>query len=957
MRYSPMVGLACIAVAVWLAMPPPSFASTSKESLAEEIARAPLGSALREALEERQRFLNGLEQARPAPMRTPSQATTHRAAGPGRLVRLDLATGNTTTVRAAIPGLAGPVRMPGSQGLTLPGLGRDGGDKAPGGIRAAGGCTAPSTDLSTHGFPWRTVFKMLMRFNVGGTDFFYVCSAASVHPFHLITAGHCLYNWDPNDDGNESDAAWADEVWVWPGQTDLVDPFGCVSGCPVEEDYPYGVAKAVALYSYEGWTVDEDFDHDMAYIALDRRLGDRVGWMGAEAGFETSALNFDGYPTETPFVPACTNGPYPGFDADNVEGYSTFRIELCAFIYGGHSGGPEWRFDGTDRYIQGVNSTSDRMGSAEGTRLTVGKFDDLYDDIIPDDTADIPPVDRPELIEYVLDLDAKDLLTNSVCKGNTFQIEYNAYNVGFASSGAVTLDFYLSTNDCISNTDVLVGSLALGSLNANTFYNATTTLTAPCNLANGTYYAGWIMNCATAEYGTGDNAVIISDETITLTQTGPPSFTVSASGGNVNASCVFLAPYSTTITDDCGVDVSSIQVSATSLDGLATVGTPTVNINVVSPTEVEVSGQVAVSALTGCPADVRITVEAEDLCGLSTTRSRDIQVNDTIAPTITVALSQTSLWPPNHKLVTINATVVAADNCPNTTWTLQSITSDEPENGLGDGDAAPDIVDAALGTADIEFKLRAERAGGGDGRVYTIVYGVSDACGNSSQAVAHVEVPHDRGGGASMAMGNDGPMLIVYGRPQEPASEVDPSTVWVGTNDFIQVQAQGSPHLADLDSDGIEDAAFGFGALSPDAILEAIEAGLPAYARWERSGAGYLALMTMLVPGIGNDWPTVGRLAPTRDEPLPTEVAAFVRPNPSRGAANVMFALPTAGRVRLTVWDIAGREVARLADGEWPAGLHTVRFEPIAGQSSAQVYLYRLEALGRTLRGRFVLLR
>ena len=47
---------------------------------------------------------------------------------------------------------------------------------------------------------------------------------------------------------------------------------------------------------------------------------------------------------------------------------------------------------------------------------------------------------------------------------------------------------------------------------------------------------------------------------------------------------------------------------------------------------------------------------------------------------------------------------------------------------------------------DFDFKLRAERAGTGDGREYRAMYTATDASGNETSATSLVLVPHDRGG-------------------------------------------------------------------------------------------------------------------------------------------------------------------------------------------------------------------
>ena len=133
-----------------------------------------------------------------------------------------------------------------------------------------------------------------------------------------------------------------------------------------------------------------------------------------------------------------------------------------------------------------------------------------------------------------------------------------------------------------------------------------------------------------------------------------------------------------------------------------------------------------------------------------------VHVIDTTPPTIAVSLDRTVLWPPNHKMVTINATVSVADVCdPNPTFVLVSIVSNEPDNGLGDGDTVNDIQGASYGTADTQFQLRSERQGIGTGRRYTITYRGSDSSGNSTDAVVVVRVPHDQHGSAIAADGWD----------------------------------------------------------------------------------------------------------------------------------------------------------------------------------------------------------
>ncbi len=119
-----------------------------------------------------------------------------------------------------------------------------------------------------------------------------------------------------------------------------------------------------------------------------------------------------------------------------------------------------------------------------------------------------------------------------------------------------------------------------------------------------------------------------------------------------------------------------------------------------------------------------------------------IGICETTPPVVEVTATPDSLWPPNHKYKDIATTVAVTDADPNAVVTLVSVTSNEADNGLGDGDTANDIVIVD----DFTFQLRAERSGTGNGRVYTITYEVVDGCGNSTTATATVTVPKNKNG-------------------------------------------------------------------------------------------------------------------------------------------------------------------------------------------------------------------
>jgi hypothetical protein len=68
-------------------------------------------------------------------------------------------------------------------------------------------------------------------------------------------------------------------------------------------------------------------------------------------------------------------------------------------------------------------------------------------------------------------------------------------------------------------------------------------------------------------------------------------------------------------------------------------------------------------------------------------------------------------------------------------------------------------------------------------------------------------------------------------------------------------------------------------------------------------------------------------------------------PNPFNPRTMITFTLPRTSRVTLRVYDLLGREIAALVDGEsLAAGTHDVSFD--ASHLSSGVYFYRLQADG-----------
>jgi hypothetical protein len=152
-------------------------------------------------------------------------------------------------------------------------------------------------------------------------------------------------------------------------------------------------------------------------------------------------------------------------------------------------------------------------------------------------------------------------------------------------------------------------------------------------------------------------------------------------------------------------------------------------------------GSVSVSntAPTAFPlGSTGVTWKATDDAGNMNTCAQSVTVKDMTAPPVSGSVIQSSLWPSNHDLVNVGLLVTASDQCDaGVTINVMVFGDEDDEEPTGDGTHSPDAKDIAPGT----LRLRSERKGDADGRVYLIVVKATDDAGNTGVSCSTVVVP------------------------------------------------------------------------------------------------------------------------------------------------------------------------------------------------------------------------
>jgi len=320
-----------------------------------------------------------------------------------------------------------------------------------------------------------------------------------------------------------------------------------------------------------------------------------------------------------------------------------------------------------------------------------------------------------------------------------------------------------------------------------------------------------------------------------------------------------------------------------------------------------------------------VTWTADDGNGNTTSGTQDVTVRDTASPDVSLDLTVTNLWPPNHKMHRVGGGSVS-DICAQIGGALTfgvSVTSNQPINGPGDGNTDPDWIATDNGDGTYSLELRAERSGNMGTRIYTIEVVADDGNGNTTTASGEVHVVHNQGKGKKSSK------PVVVERKIEPVMpmQVGPSRQVVSDQTGVTLTVGESRQVVS-DQTGV---TFTVG--------ESRQMGPPVESP------------------IGND---VGNVDVARGADLTPGVSAALQivqtarfqlaqnyPNPFNPTTVIRYTLPEAAQVRLVIYNVLGQTVRVLAHEHQEAGYYQVRWDgknAFGRTVSTGLYLYKLEA-------------
>ena len=363
--------------------------------------------------------------------------------------------------------------------------------------------------------------------------------------------------------------------------------------------------------------------------------------------------------------------------------------------------------------------------------------------------------------------------------------------------------------------------------------------------------------------------------------------------------------------------------------------------------------------------DTPVTFYATDESGNVDSCTATVTVEDTTPPEIEVVLNRDALWPPNHKMADITATVTVTDICdPNPTYVLTSIVSNEDDDGLGDGDFSNDIQGASYGTADDVFKLRSERMGGGAGRIYTIIYTASDMSGNTTPDTSTVVVPHDQSGhampsfgftadGTWISGGADSYNLIILTGDGFSTAKIDLERAYVGNLGGAIRPLQST--IVDANEDGLLDLLLTYSAEDTRALRSGSNKKYTIGLHYTTGDENYLVSdifalgspVRLKFEDGGGDQPDDEVDKVTDGSQTTGEESEIGLQEDEPSDSRWMLRLDQGGYVRVEIFDVQGRLVRDLVNRDLGPGNYDLRWDGADNgghRVSSGMYFYRVVA-------------
>ncbi len=344
-------------------------------------------------------------------------------------------------------------------------------------------------------YPWSVNCKLYMHWGNTVAE----GSGVLIDSKHVLTAGHCVYYHDWG--------GWADWIEVVPAFSNGYKP--------------YGNAVSINISTWANWVNNQDYDYDLGIIQLDRPVGALTGWHGYgynsdDNFFWNNYFHNPGYPAEEPF-----NGLYQYYWYGSYDNILTEQLDHVNYSYGGQSGSGAYFSNAGSRIVYGALSHFHLIFPLLTTshiRITSIKYGGIGNFISLNTPSAYTPV--PLWVA---------LAPSTLEQGAKFSsFTYYLHNYSSASfSGINTVSVYLSADQTITSSDLLIGS---HNVNINLGPKSTTLVNCignslpsiPCTVSPGNYFVGVRVG---NNYATGQDA-----EPVTIISHTPPAMPGAITG-------------------------------------------------------------------------------------------------------------------------------------------------------------------------------------------------------------------------------------------------------------------------------------------------------------------------------------------------------------------------------------------------------------------------------------------